>query len=276
MPLGGCARGRRASVSGALFFSLLVAGAAALEARVTITLTPPFVEKTARPGDRIRDAISLHNDSDVAVRVRVAVVDFEADDRGNPIERPSGSTAASLARHFRISPAEATVPPGQRFFFRYSVEVPEDLSQLRGLVFFSSTPVVERLEGGAQAQLVPRMGVPIYVENRAAPAADLVVEEVSWDRVGDGDAVELTVAVTNRGGRNIRPTGFIQVEGRQDRFHRSFQFNGGRQPVLPGHRRVWRERLAPVPRGELSLSLRFTTSSRAVHEAELTLAAVVD
>jgi hypothetical protein len=165
---------------------------------------------------------------------------------------------------------QARVAPSQEVFFRYSVATPEEFDQLRAMVFLSSHPEVP--PGANQVQVVARLGVPIYVENVKSERAKLRVDELEWDRPEDRpDQLRLRATVVNEGGRNIRPTGFVQVRGTSGKYERTFEFNEGNEPVLPGQKRRWELYFGPVAEEELAVKLRMTTSHRTSYEAEASI-----
>lgn len=140
------------------------------------------------------------------------------------------------------------------------------------MVYLSSHP--ETVPGANQVRVVARMGVPIYIENIKAAPADLKIESLEWDRpAGHPDRVRVRLLVVNQGERNIRPTGYVHVVSMDRRFERTFAFNEGREPVLPGQKRRWEQISGPVPEEELKVKIRFSTSVRQSFDAEASLPA---
>jgi hypothetical protein len=204
--------------------------------------------------------------------VQVDFADFAVDASGQVFEQPPGSVEDSLVPHMRMSPTSIRVLPDQRVFLRYSIETPQDFDQLRAMVFVSSIPDIE--PGGNKVRVVARMGVPIYVENRKAKPARLEIESAEWDRSPETDSLRLRLVVSNEGERNIRPQGYVHVKSRDGKFNQTFDFNQGREPVLPGQKRRWEQNFGPVPEGELEVKLRMASSARASFEVEAQVAAV--
>ncbi len=228
---------------------------------VSIALAPPFIEKATRPNNKLTDTISLTNNGTVPVIVSVDFADFRVSRDGHAEELPPGTDVSSLAPYLRIEPLKLRVAPQGRAFFRYTVNAPAAFKQLRSQIFFSSKPVVANAPN--QVLFVPRMGVPLYVENLAAKPASIKVDRVKWSRsVEKRGMLNLEMLVTNEGERNIRPRGFVEVRSVDGKFSRTFPFNQGNEPLLPAQRRVWSLPFGPVPGGELSIRLRFETSTR--------------
>ncbi len=162
------------------------------------------------------------------------------------------------------------VVPNQEVFFRYSVETPEEFAQLRAMVYLMSRP--EAPPGANQVVVVARMGVPIYVENTKAGPAQLTIDELEWVRDEDsGNELQLRLVVRNEGERNIRPNGYVHVRSEDGKYEQTFDFNEGREPVLPGQKRRWVQEFGPVAEGPLQVKLRLETSRRASYEAEATV-----
>jgi P pilus assembly chaperone PapD len=240
--------------------SALAQGGSPARPAISVSLSPPFVEKLVRPGGRVSDTISLTNDSAFPVMVTIDFADFRVNEKGEVEEMPLGTDPSSLSSYVRITPAKLRVNPQGRVFFRYSVETPAVFRQLRTQIFFSSRPVVPNAPN--QVVFVPRMGIPLYVENISARGAEIKVDEIRWSRSPDKGALLLGMLVSNTGERNIRPKGFVEVRSADGKFSKTFPFNQGNEPLLPGQKRNWPLSFGPVPGGELSVRLRFATSSR--------------
>jgi hypothetical protein len=237
---------------------------------VSVSLSPPFIEKLARPSGRLSDTIALTNGSLFPVDVSVDFADFRVSDRGEVEEMPPGVDPSSLASHLHITPLTLRVNPKQRAYFRYTVETPAEFRQLREQIFFTSVPVVPNAAN--QVVFVPRLGVPLYVENISAKPPAVHVDSVKWSRPSN-DALELELDVRNDGERNIRPKGFVEVRSIRGTFSSTFPFNRGNEPLLPAQRRHWPLRFNPVPAGDLSVRLHFETSPRAAFDQQYRLAA---
>ena len=166
-------------------------------------------------------------------------------------------------------PLTLHVHPQGRAYFRYTVETPPDFRQLREQIFFSSTPVIPNASN--QIVFVPRMGIPLYVENVMAKPADIRVGSITWSRSSD-DTLLLTLVASNEGQRNIRPKGFVEVRSPHGKFSHTFPFNPGNEPLLPGQKRDWPISFSLVPSGDLSVRLRFETSPRTTFDQQYHLA----
>lgn len=239
---------------------------------VSIALAPPFIEKAMRPNGKLTDTISLTNNGTLPVLVSIDFADFRVNRDGHAEELPPGTDPTSLASYLRITPLQLRVAPQGRAFFRYSINAPAEFKQLRSQIFFSSKPIVANAPN--QVLFVPRMGVPLYVENLAAKPASIKVDRIKWSRsVENKDMLVLEMLASNEGERNIRPRGFVEVRSVDGRFSKTFPFNQGNEPFLPAQRRVWSLPFGPVPGGELSIRLRFETSTRTSFERAFTVPA---
>lgn len=264
--------GKGGVLSGAPLLLLLTAGASPCGA-VSASLAPPVIEKEARPGQQVGDTISYTNNGDEPVTVSVSVVDFDVNDAYDILEQPPGTASTTLAPYVRVAPTEVRVAPKQQIFFRYSVRTPQDFTHLRGMVYFLTRPEVPEA-GQAQVTVASRMGIPLYVESAGASPARLKVETLEWERSGEANGtLTLKLAVTNEGGRLIRPTGYLEVRSADGRFLKAFAFNEGKLPVFPNSSRRLEMGFGPVPGGELFLRLRFDDTSRTQFKSESRLPA---
>lgn len=243
-----------------------------MAAQVEIDLVPPFVEKTVRPGSTVRDAIVFRNRGPTSLEVSVETLDFEVGVDGRVLERPPGTRTDSLVPFLRITPSQVTVAPGQELAFRWEAAAPEDLTHLRTMVFFRAEPDVERSDS-AQVVLVPRLGVPVYVESVDAEPAQLEITSIGLSRAAkQSDRLRLVLDVINTGQRNIRPTGELRVRSAGGEAV-AFPANEGRDSVVPGARRRFVRDYGPVPGGELSVEVVFDVSPRERHRERLVVPA---
>lgn len=236
---------------------------------VSVSLSPPFIEKLARASSHVSDTIALTNSSLYPVDVTIDFADFRVNDRGEIEEMPPGTDAASLSPYLHVAPLTLHVSAQARAFFRYTVDTPADFQQLREDIFFSSTPAIPKQPN--QVLFVPRMGIPLYVENVTAKPAHIRVDSVKWSR-SSGDTLRLALLLVNEGERNIRPKGFVEVRSADGKFNQTFPFNQGNEPLLPGQKRGWPLSFAPVPSGDLSVRLQFETSPRTTFDQQYRVA----
>jgi hypothetical protein len=260
----------RVSVAGLL---AVLAVAPVVNAQLGISISPSRVELLTSPGRSVREVVTFVNRSSVALQVRLEMTDFDVDTADSVIEAPSGTRPESLAAYLKVMPSTAQVPAGGSAVFRFRVHAPEEFTQLRAMVFFRSAPIVGEGEG-PRVVIVPRLGVPVYLENRKATPGQLTVKRLELKRDGDGgDHIALHLDAENEGERNFRPTGTLEVRSVDGSFRKLYQLNEAREPILPGKLRAWSLRVGPVPGGELSVRLRLATSFKREYTAERTLAA---
>ena len=235
----------------------LVAPLAVPAAQEAVSVTPAFASHLIAPGEQAEDVITLASRTSAVLEVTVALADFDADEHDGVVELPSGTSTSSLAPFFRIAPLAARVAPGATASFRYRAAPPRDFVHLRAMVFFLCRPGSAAGEPGATV-VVPRIGVPVYVESARARPAHLDASGLAVERAGD--RLRLRLVLTNDGERLVRPTGSVLVRpgvGRGD----VLRFNRESHPVLPGHRVLWEEDLGPAPADATEVVLRLSTSA---------------
>lgn len=225
-----------------------------------MAVTPQIIEAVIDGGATVNDAISYTNAGSEPVSVTMQVADFDISTDGKVRELPPGTIPASAVPYLKISPVRIEVAPNQRVFFRYSMTAPESFTHLRAMIFFSAYPAGPR-QSRAAAVMVPRLGIPLYVENRRSKAASLELSNATVERDAAGAPV-LRISLENRGDRLFRPGGSVQV--RSSSGTKSLPFNESSNPVLPGHIRHFELPLAAAGGGESSIRLRLTTSHRTV------------
>jgi hypothetical protein len=245
--------------------ALFLLSAAQTASAASMAVTPQIIEAVIDGGTSLNDAISYTNVGTEPVSVRLQVADFDIGTDGKVRELPPGTIPASAVPYLKISPVRIDVAPNQRVFFRYSLTAPESFTHLRAMIFFSAYPAGPR-QRRAAAVMVPRLGIPMYVESRRSNAASLELASATAGRDAAGAPV-LRVSLENRGDRLFRPGGSVQV--RSSSGTKSLPFNESSNPVLPGHTRHFEIPLAAAGGGELSIRLRLTTSHRTVLNREL-------
>lgn len=243
---------------------LLLAPLASPAAQEAVSVTPAFASHLLAPGEQAEDVITLANRTSAALEITVSLADFDADEHNGVVELPSGTSDASLAPFFRIAPLTARVAPGATAAFRYRAAPPRGFVHLRAMVFFLCRPGPASSEPGGTV-VVPRIGVPVYVESTRARPAHLEARDLAVERTASG--VRLSLVLANGGERLIRPAGSILLRPASGRGS-VLPFNRGHSPVLPGHRVLWEEDLGPAPEGATEVVLRLSTSD----EGERTLA----
>lgn len=257
---------RTRAPQGALVVLALLCGSSVRSVQAaSMAVTPQIIESVIDGGASLNDAISYTNVGAEPVSVTVQIADFDIGPDGKVKELPPGTNAASAVPYLRISPVRIEVAPNQRVFFRYSLTAPETFTHLRAMIFFSAYPSGPRQRRSA-AVMVPRLGIPMYVESRRSRAASLELSSATVDR-NDAGVPVLRIRLENRGDRLFRPGGSVQV--RSSSGTKSLPFNESSNPVLPGHTRQFELPLAAAGGGELSIRLRLTTSHRTVLNREL-------
>lgn len=247
-----------------LSLSLLMAiGLVAPDAggQLHIQITPQIFERVISPGGTLNDRLTFHNAGSVPLEVSLELADFDADEGGNSVKFPPATKAYSLAPYLRVTPIRAQIEPGQSLDYRLVAKLPADFDHRRVMLYFLSKPVFEDAGEGSRTIVVPKIGIPVYVESRTASAAVLGVENVEWRRLDDS-RLGLTLTTTNAGQRIIRPPVSLEISSADGSFYEVFNLNGGADPVLPGRHRHWAFAVGPVPGGELSARLNFATSLR--------------
>ena len=244
-------------------------------AQIRVQVSPQIFERVISPGGTLNDRLRFTNAGTIPLEVSLELADLDVDEAGNAVKFPPATQPHSLAPYLRVTPIKATIEPGQSMNYRLVAKLPAEFDHRRLMLYFLSKPVLDDEAGGSRTIVVPKVGVPVYVESRAANAARLDVSEVEWSRI-EGDQLELRMTTRNEGERSIRPPGSVEVSSRDGSFYEVFDLNDGVAPVLPGHVRHWAFAVGPVPGGELSAKLIFATTLRDSFVREYEIAASGD
>lgn len=241
--------------------ALIVLGSSEVaEGQTRVQISPQILETTVSPGGTMNEVISFTNAGTNPVYVTLEPADFEVDETGNPEIYPIGlgPSGKSLAPYLRVSPIEVRADPDQTVRFRLVAKLPEEFTHLREMLYFVARPIALE-EAPGQTVIVPKVGVPLYVESTESRPARLEVSNDEVVRTENG--VRINLETKNTGERIIRPPVIVEVSD-DDGFYEVFEPNAGIAPVLPDNVRKWSFDIAPLPRGPLSVRMTFPVSLR--------------
>lgn len=227
-----------------------------------VQIAPQIVEAIVSPGGTLSEIISFTNAGSAPVDVALELADFDVDETGNPHVSALGTGETTLAPYLRVSPLGARIGIGESARFRLSANLPSEFDHLRIMIYFVATPVEMPERSAQQTVIVPKIGVPVYVESTTSDPARLELDQIELTRAAVAGHLQLALLSTNVGDRIIRPPVTIEVESRDGSFYEIFEPNSGIAPVLPHHTRRWSFEIGPVPDGELEVTLTFPTSRR--------------
>ncbi len=211
-----------------------------------LRISPPNFEFKAKPGQIIRDTISIENTDIKRGSYVIRTADWELNDNGgvamHPADQPLAST--SCRPWSRIERKTLSLEQNRPKRYRFEVHVPYDApdGECRfAIVIAPSADDAKTMSmGSLNVPVVGSIAVIVYVTVGDA-AADLTLEEAKRVSMGEEDVA--VVRLRNSGNAHARPFGSLNV---RDAKGKSAELMIVPFPVLPG--RTWDIQLAVDPR----------------------------
>lgn len=202
-----------------------------------LRISPPNFEFRVKPGQIIRDTISIEN-TDIKQGVYdIRTADWELNDNGGvvifPADQPLSST--SCRPWTRIERKTLSLASNRAKRYRFEVNVPHDApdGECRfAIVIGPSADTTDAMSmGSLSVPVVGSIAVVVYVTVGDA-AADLSLTEAK--RIDTGDGAAVVVRLQNSGDAHARPFGSLKAKDAQGK---SAELLIVPFPVLPGETR---------------------------------------
>ncbi len=190
--------------------SLLLAGGSEAALRVS----PVRTRLEVPPGGHAASSITVTNEGDAPVAVRVGVVDWTVEG-GSPEGlriHPPGTRPRSCAAAIEVWPASLEVPPGRSASVSLAVHLPREAEgSCFSAVLLEATVGALALGNGAAARL--GVNVAHLVTADAAGRVDFSAEllDLAVGRPDDTGDLEVLATLRNTGNAGIRPEGSFAV-----------------------------------------------------------------
>lgn len=233
-----------------LCVTLLLCLVFSLTALATIIVDPSRFVLVGPPGTRLTQSINVMNTGDAPVNLTAVLYDWVLDNQGKLQELPAGTLEDSLGASLKFSPRQFKLEPGQTQVVRFTVEVPTDGIERKGIVFFEEELPIPGDQMGTT--ITTKIGATIYV---APEDATLAFEIIDVNVALIDGSVYFLVEAVNQGTAHIRfaidyklqtATGSVLL-------HDSYS----EQVLLPGKTSKLYYPVAAVPSGDYRLSLVF-------------------
>jgi len=217
-------------VFGALLGSAPVSTAVA--AGFAAVVAPPRFELVTRPGDTVREVLTVTNCAATAGKYRVHTADFRLGEDYGVIFQDA-LAPGSCRPWVSLERAEVPLPPGGTIRYRFEVKVPPDAPQGEcrfGILIEGEEPALAQA-GAVQLPIAGRIGVIVYLKVGAARAA---IDVFGPSIVTLNGQVLPTLRVHNRGDAHTRMGGFLTGT---DAKGIKYDFVPSTLPILPGEER---------------------------------------
>ncbi|MEW5866308.1 MAG: hypothetical protein AB1774_05535 [Bacillota bacterium] len=217
----------------------------ALQAEISMSLTPLLVELTAGPGDTKTFDVLLVNESKTAsAHFRVFTADVAEKQNGDYCVVESGESKYSCARWIKLSANEADLGPGEGLALTGKLTVPRGVFGGRyAAVVFELAPEKRTGEAFASTEFVQRFVTVVEVSIPAPRVRKILSVEAFTVKAGRDnpryasafgeDALILVAQVKNEGNTHIFARGFLTLRDGSGRRLRQIPLGSGRGLVLP-------------------------------------------
>lgn len=188
----------------------------AQEGKQSLSLTPPSLEVTIKPGDSTTDVIKLTNLSDKDAVVTASVEDFQAlgeEGQQTFLKPEENATQFSMADWVKFTEKSATLKPGEKKSFEFTIQTPKDATPggHYAAIFFSTQPGT--ITGDTSAvSLTGRVGALLLVTVEGEYREAGAIEEFSLKTPTYYPPVDFVTRFKNTGTIHLKPQGTIVIK----------------------------------------------------------------
>ena len=205
---------------------------------------PSRASVTVKPGEPVARDVTIANDGDVPVVVRVRLADWALDARGELTLLAPGATANSLQGWISYEPSEFSLAAGASGVIHVTLRMPPDGPATRWGLLLSEVRPTTWSHQGLGPRAIAELGTTLYASR---VPADRIRGELTGMAVGAEDsAMAVTLALRNPGERHLYASGRIAVRDSTGRQVADADLGTG--VVLPGMERLFTWK-CPTPLG---------------------------
>jgi hypothetical protein len=216
-------------------------------------VSPPRFELQGRPGEVIRQIVTIENGADIAASFAIRTADWDLADDGGVTIHPPELQPGSCRPWARLERRTIRLQPhfDKRFRFEIHVpaEAPEGECRLAILVEPADDRDVLATARNIRFPVQGRIAVIVYVNVGGAKPL-LNVQSLALQEGVDGQPVPVVV-LENTGNAHGRPDGFLEA---RDSTGRRVELAVAQTPILPGQTRAIRIVQTPAE-GESAVKL---------------------
>jgi len=183
-----------------------------------LTISPPLLELTLKPGESSNQTIRITNPTEKVVEFYPKAMNFEAKGEGGEpsfYESTDETHKFSLARWISFKETKLALTPEQVVEFKYTISVPSDAEPggHYGVVFFANEPPKSE-SNTSKVSLGSMVGELVLVRVPGQIVEKGIIEEFKTDKGlylwGD---VNILTRISNIGNVHFKPKGTIDITG---------------------------------------------------------------
>lgn len=205
--------------------------------RLDLTVSPPVIELTAKPGQSVTEQFRVRNNTNEPINLQISVRRLISDPTdGNPI--PEDEAKGEELSWVSFDRPEFTAPPLEWQDVKFTIDIPDDASYGYYYVFRIS-PKGQQTVNTTGAQVKGELLV-VTLLNVLKDGASSKTELVSFNAnksVNEYLPVDFTVNLANRGNVHVKPRGNIFITRNGGKEISILEVNEGVGSILPGGQR---------------------------------------
>lgn len=207
------------------------------EGRLDLTVSPPVIELTAKPGDQIRERFRVRNNLDTSINLQLSVRRLTSDPTdGNPI--PEQEANGEELKWVTFDKPEFTARPSEWEDVTFTIDVPE--SAAYGYYYVFKITPKENSEPDSTGATVKGELLVVTLLNVKKDGATSKTELVSFEAknmISEYLPVDFSVKLANRGNVHVKPRGNIFITRGGGKEISILEVNPGNGSILPGGNR---------------------------------------
>jgi len=202
-----------------------------------LTISPPIIELTLKPGDISNQTIKISNPTKSTVEIYPASMNFHASgETGEPAFSAANDEESkfALAKWIKFNQTKLALTPEQVVEFNYQIEVPNGAEPggHYGVVFFATEPPKADSKTN-QVSIASMIGSLILVKVPGNIIEKGLIEEFSTNNFYFNPPVNFTTRVSNLGNVHFKPKGKITIKDWFGNNKENLTVNEAKGNVLP-------------------------------------------
>ncbi len=225
-------------IAPALFLLLVLSPLPVLAAELDLTVSPVSLDYSPRPGDVIREKITVHNNSSDPLILNLSVVKMTVDDRGNVIPQEFALTDPA-ADWIKFSSSKITAPVKEWYDVPFTITIPQDAAYGNYFALVFSPPSDQPGTGVTLVRGNVLVPILLNVQKEGAVREAMITEFKVKNFVTQYLPVDFSVTVKNTGNLHVPPRGNIFIRGLGQKDLAVLEVNPGLGNILPDSSRTF-------------------------------------
>jgi hypothetical protein len=223
-----------------LFFLFLTIGsfsksyAQENEGRLDITVSPPVIELTAKPGEKVQEKFRVRNNLDTSIDLQLSVRRLTSDPTdGNPI--PEGTPTGEELKWVSFDKSEFTARPSEWQDITFTIDIPSSAAYGYYYVFRITPKEDSEFEStGSRIKGEVLIVTLLNVKKDGATSKTELVSFKPKNGISEFLPVDFSVKLANKGNVHVKPRGNIFITRGGGKEIGILEVNPGVGSILPG------------------------------------------